>query len=68
MKVTKGYINIVSNHGMTAKFDRVEMNTDDSAQLYCDGDHTCDIYESALTEFLTQCHELGIQVIKQAES
>ena len=63
MLITKGYINIVSSGGIASAFDRVEMVDVDNVQLYNNDEHKCGIYEPGLTEFLTQCHELGIKVI-----
>ena len=63
-----GLINIVSHVGMACVFTRAEMQASDAVQLYDNDAHKCGIYEPALTEFLTQCHELDIKVIDKREA
>ena len=70
MRIDTGPINVFSHTGIACVFNRVEMQSSDSVQLYDDDTHKCGIYEPALTDFLKQCNELDIKVIdkrKQAE-
>ena len=63
MRIDTGPINVFAHDGIACAFNRVEMTESGSVQLYDDKIHKCGIYEPSLTEFLTQCDELGIKVI-----